>query len=56
MENEDFMDDLPNHIGELKDIIWIQREELFALRKKQQVKTNPPYKISISFNKNKKKS
>ena len=37
MENEDFMDDLPNHIGELKDIIWIQREELLALRKKQQV-------------------
>ena len=56
MENEDFIDDLPNNIGELKDIIWIQREELLALRKKQQVKTNPPYKISISFNKNKKKS
>jgi len=33
MENEDFIDDLPNHIGELKDIIWIQREELLALRK-----------------------
>ena len=45
MENEDFMDDLPNHIGELKDIIWIQREELLAIRKKQKVKTNTPYKI-----------
>lgn len=56
MENEDFIDDLPNHIGELKDIIWIQREELLALRKKLQVKTNSPYNISISFNKNKKKS
>ena len=61
MENEDFMDDLPNHIGELKDIIWLQRQELIALRKKVNpytitVSVKKSEKFSISFNKNKKKS
>jgi hypothetical protein len=56
MENEDFMDDLPNHIGELKDIIWLQRQELIALRKKVNsytitVSVKKSEKFPVSFNK-----
>lgn len=61
MENEDFVDDLPNHIGELKDIICLQRQELIALRKKVNqytitVSVKKSKKFPVSFNKKNKKS
>ena len=49
-----FKEDLPNDIEELKDIIFLQRQELIAQRNKLKLWTDPNH-YNVTFNFDQKK-